>query len=384
MIKGSYMQRRAFLRGIGAGLCACAGRSAATSGQGSDANVPLKPLKSYAKPCGMEIGAQAVKPDLAIPALARFIAENFDLLTAGVELKWARVRPNPDTYSFDTADWMVSFAQQNRMRFHGHNLCWHAANPRWFASVLTKENARRYLTDHITTVVRRYAGIVQSWDVVNEPLSLSSKRPDLLSEGPWLDLLGPEYFDVAFNAAAEADPKALRILNVYQVEIEGGRNEDVRRSTLALIRDLLSRKVPLQAIGLQSHMSGTVSVASPSRNRFVRELRDLGLQVLITELDVNDAGLPSDFDKRDQAVAATYRNYLLDIMPAASPKQVMFWSVTDKANWYNDAHGVYFDRKDGLLHRPGLLDDKFAPKVALSVVAAAFGDACRTVQHNGR
>ena len=96
----------------------------------------------------------------------------------------------------------------------GHNLCWNsqAAAPTWFKSVLNKWNAHRYLTEHITTVMRRsMPGALTTWDVVNEPTVFWSKRPDKLYPGIWLDLLGPTYIDTAFHAAAAANRRALII-----------------------------------------------------------------------------------------------------------------------------------------------------------------------------
>lgn len=60
----------------------------------------------------------------------------------------------------------------------------------------------------------RYKGKVDSWGVVNEPIVTWNKRADSLRTGPWLDLIGPNYIDLAFHTTAATDPSALRTLNL--------------------------------------------------------------------------------------------------------------------------------------------------------------------------
>ena len=91
-------------------------------------------------------------------------------------------------------------------------------------------NAKQVMTDHITTVVKHYAGKVYSWDVVNEPI-YHDNRPDGLRRKPWLDFIGPQYIDIAFRTAHAADPNARLVLNECYIEhntpAEIGRRADL-------------------------------------------------------------------------------------------------------------------------------------------------------------
>jgi len=62
------------------------------------------------------------------------------------------------------------------------------------------------MVKHISTVVKHYAGRVYSWDVVNEPLHTMAGRIGLRASPGWI--CGPQYIDIAFHTAADADPKA--------------------------------------------------------------------------------------------------------------------------------------------------------------------------------
>jgi endo-1,4-beta-xylanase len=331
-------------------------------------------LRETATKCGIKIGAQAERGPLQSPDFAQVIKDNFSLMTPGNELKWQRIRPTPDAFDFTDGDWMVSFCESNGILVHGHNLCWNnpAANPNWFKTVLNQSNANRYLTEHITTVMRHYAGRIDSWDVVNEPTVFWSKRSDGLYPGLWLGLLGPTYIDTAFHAAAAADPKALRVINVYNVEQGTPDHETTRKATIAMLKQLLARGVPVQAVGMESHLDASLPPGGNGLATFIRQVRDMGLQILISELDFNDTSVEGDVQTRDDVVAKAYRDYLTQVVPASGTKRVIFWTPSDKWDWLNSAHNFKTERADRTQHRPGLLDNTMQRKPAFLAVQSAL------------
>jgi endo-1,4-beta-xylanase len=182
-------------------------------------------------------------------------------------------------------------------------------------------------------VMKRYEGRIDSWDVVNEPFVPWSRRDDGLYPGIWLNLLGPEYLDIAFDTAAQADPRALRVLNIHEVE-QGSRDHELNRGrALALLKQLVARGVPVQAVGIESHLDASQPLGGPSYQRFLSEIRALKLQVLITELDVKENRATGGSMNWDQGVAQYYGNYLDQVVPWANPRCVIFWSIKDR--WEN-------------------------------------------------
>ncbi len=328
------------------------------------------PLRQLVRP-GVRLGAQATYRDLQDPRVAAFIASNFNTLTAGAELKWDALRPTPESYNFTRADWMVAFAEQHQMRFRGHNLCWNHWLPGWVQSTVTKANAERVLTEHIATVAGRYKGRVDSWDVVNEPLSTWYSPKTGQPPRPWLDLIGPEYLDVAFHAAAAADPGALRVLNFDRLEQSVTGYDGERRRALGMIEGMVRRRVPIQAVGFESHLMAWDGVENLSQDRLIVSLRDLGLKILITELDVNDARVTGGVAECDRAVATTYEDYLTKMVPCMGCEQVIFWTPWDGDDWLDSLHGENYDRADGMQHRAGLVDANVQPKPAYFAVARA-------------
>jgi endo-1,4-beta-xylanase len=326
------------------------------------------PLKQLANEAGLSvIGTQVGRGHLTNPAIAAIVVRNFNEITPGQELKWAALRPSPDVFMWKNADWMIDFAEKSNLSTHGHNLCWNVANPAWMNTVIDRSNAEQYLREHITTVVSRYRGRISAWDVVNEPITVSGRAE--LKRGIWLNTLGPSYVDIAFHATKEADPTALRILNLQSTEQSGRGFDAFRAASLQLVTGLVRRGVPLQAIGLQSHLDGVLPVVSTARDGFVKALRGLGLEVCVSELDVNDHFSGSD-EVRKRAVGQAYEVFIGDIIPRAGLKRLLFWTLTDQDVWYNDS--VRFKRADGKPQYSGLFDARMQPNPAFSDVANAL------------
>lgn len=324
-----------------------------------DLNARFGPLKSAVGSSGPNIGISINKSSLQDPAVAQIVVENFNLLTAG-GLKWKQIHPAPDTYAFEEADWSVNFATEHRMLVHGHNLCWNSpeANPAWLKQVLTKHNAKEYLVSHITTVMKRYQGRVDSWDVVNEPVVSWPGRADGLYPGIWMNLLGPEYLDIAYHAAAAADPKSLRVFNVHHVEQDIQDDASTRTKVLGWLKQLISRGVPVQAVGIESHLDTAQPLLTQTFVRFVAETLALGLEVLVTELDVMETralGTSLDWDKK---VARYYGDYLTEVLSTVTPRAVIFWTLRDR--W---AYGRKIQ---------GLLQDSLSPRLSFSAAAHAL------------
>src|SRR6202789_4741399 len=122
---------------------------------------------------------------------ARILAEQYNILVAEGAMKGKALRPAPEKYSFTDGDTLVAFAEHHKIKVRGHNFVWHEAIPDWFATTVTKENAKQFLVDHIMTVGGHYKNKIHSWDVVNEAVLPKDGRPDGLRNSPSMELLGP-------------------------------------------------------------------------------------------------------------------------------------------------------------------------------------------------
>jgi endo-1,4-beta-xylanase len=335
-------------------------------------------LKAHAAARGLLTGC-AVNTNLFRDdeAFRKLLAEQYSIVVPENCLKWNMLRPTVDTYNFTDADSLVAFAEAHGMKVRGHNFVWHEALPRWFAATVNKDNAQKFLVDHIRTVGGRYKGKIHSWDVVNEAIWIPDGRPDgLRSSSPWFEMLGPGYIDLAFRTAREADPTALLTYNDYSIEYDSEEQGKKRAAVLGLLRRMKADHVPLDALGIQSHVH---AVSKDGFSKGVRELLDgakaLGLQVFVTELDVNDDAVATeDMTERDQIVADVYRNYLTTSLYGTEVKVVLTWGVTDKNTWLNN--GTKFRKQHpDRLQRPLPFDPDYAPTPAFFAMRESFDKA---------
>jgi endo-1,4-beta-xylanase len=307
----------------------------------------------------------------------KLLAEQYNILVPENCMKWNVLRPTAETYNFADADSLVAFGEAHKIKIRGHNFVWHEALPGWFAGTVNKDNAQKFLVDHIHTVGGRYKGKMHSWDVVNEAIWIPDGRPDgLRSSSPWFQLLGQGYIDLAFRTAREADPSALLTYNDYGIEYDNDGEGKKRAAVLALLRRMKADKVPLDALGIQSHLH---AASNDGFSKGVRELIDgakaLGLQVFITELDVNDDAVATeDMAERDKIVAGVYRNYLTAALDGAEVKAVLTWGSSDKNTWLN--HGTKFRKQHPERpQRPLPLDPDYAPTPAFFAMRDSFDGA---------
>lgn len=295
-------------------------------------------LRAHAKQHNLLAGAALVQSALATdPALQQLVAEQFGLLVPETELKWVALRPSEDRYHFAPADAMLRFAREHGMAMRGHTLVWHNSVPDWLRSAPRSTDVRALLLAHIQTVVGHFRGQLQSWDVVNEAILPADQQPDGLRKSFWYDRVGSDYIEVAFRAAHEADPVTPLVYNDYGVEYDNAEDAQRRRLLLGLLRSLRAKKVPIHAVGIQGHIkaAATSPIGSGLRD-YIEAIRQLGLAVYITELDVNeDDVLANDVATRDAAVAATYRQFLGVALANPAVQLVLTWGVSDRRTWLN-------------------------------------------------
>lgn len=220
--------------------------------------------------------------------------------------------------------------------------------------------------------MKRYAGKIHSWDVVNEIIQPKDGRRDNLRITPWLQLLGPNYIDLAFRLTAAADPKALLVYNEYGLDYDNPEQETKRTAVLKLLERLRAKSVPIHALGIQAHLSPGDNKFNPKKLRqFLHHVAGLGLKILITELDVVDKKLPRDIKVRDRIIAAVYEDYLSTVLEEKAVIAVITWGLSDRYSWLNE----FEPRPDRAPVRPLPLDAQMQRKLAWNAIARAFDNA---------
>ncbi|HEV3203871.1 MAG TPA: endo-1,4-beta-xylanase [Gemmataceae bacterium] len=282
------------------------------------------PLRDLADANNIWIGpAVAYNPLLAEPIYADTLQREFNILTPENAMKWAAVHPQQDRYTFSQADAIFNFGVDNGMAIHGHNLIWQSYNPNWLTSgSFSRDEMIAIMADHINTVAGRYAGSIAAWDVVNEALDGNGN----LASGIWRNGLGPDYVDLAFQFARDADPNALLVYNDYSAEVINAKSNGI----YTMVQSMQDRGIPIDGVGFQMHIgTGGINYSSFAQN--LQRFADLGLAVFVTEMDVR-IQLPVTPENLDLQ-ATVYRNVLDVCLNQPACYGFQMWGFTDAYSW---------------------------------------------------
>jgi endo-1,4-beta-xylanase len=296
---------------------------------------------------------------------------HFNAITPENVLKWECVHPRPGVYTFAGPDRYVDFGVRHKMFVVGHTLVWHSQVPRWVfedaaGAPVSRDTLLGRMREHIQTVVGRYKGRINGWDVVNEAL----EEDGTLRNSPWRRIIGDDYIVKAFEYAQAADPGAELYYNDYSLANPAKRDGAVR-----IIRSLQAAGVRVSGIGSQDHHK----LDWPSVgliDSMVTAFAATGVKVHLTELDVDvlpaatrnmgadvstraaaearlnpyAAGLP---DSVQQKLAKRYADVFgVYLKHQDVIDRVTFWGVRDGDSWLNNwpvrgrtAYPLIFDRE---------------------------------------
>ncbi len=327
-------------------------------------------LRALAEQRGILFGAAASSQALrAAAAYQDTLAREFNFLTPENELKFGPLCPRPGMYDFGPADELVYFALANDMKVRGHTLVWHHQNPTWLnEGDYNRSQALDLLRKHIFTTMGHFRGEIYAWDVINEPVEENGS----LRKSFWLDTIGPDYIEHALRWAHEADPSARLFINEYRAE---GMNEK-SKGLYELLKSLLSQGLPIHGVGLQMHLAlnGSASFSSPPAVHELfdnlKRLGELGLELHITEMDVQIQGIPGTSEEQLKKQAGVYEEVLSTALRNPQLKAFILWGVSDRFSW--------IPRFTGHADAPLLFDNYYQPKPAYEAVYQALEAALET------
>ncbi|UQB14205.1 endo-1,4-beta-xylanase [Clavibacter nebraskensis] len=269
--------------------------------------------------------------------------------TATLPFYWGRfepVRGRPDTARLlTTARWL----RERGVAVKGHPLVWHTVTASWLLD-LPLDEVERVQRERIRRDVGDFAGLVDTWDAINEAVIM----PVFDREDNGITRLAAArgrlaMVRLAFEEARGANPAATLILNDF----------DLSPAYEELIEEVLGAGIPVDAIGLQTHMHqgyrGEEEVLGIV-DRFAR----FGLPIHMTETtllsgdpmppeitDLNDfrvtswPSTPAGEERQAEEVERHYRSLVGHPAVAA----ITYWGLTDDGMWLGAPGGLV--RADG-------------------------------------
>lgn len=285
-----------------------------------------------------------------VPTQKELIKKEFNAVTAENCMKSMLIHPEENRYDFELPDKLAVYAEENKMKLHGHTLIWHSQLSPFFKEIKDSAKMVAAMTAHIHTIGSHFKGKVYSWDVVNEAL----EEDGTLRKSVFYNVLGESYLPLAFKSAAAADPSADLYYNDYNMA-----NKQKREGAIRMIKMIRASGAKIDGVGMQGHW-GLDSPTLEEIETSIVEYAALGLKVSITELDIDvlpnaygisgaeisqraelraelnpyTNGLPVEMQEK---LAQRYKA-IFDIFYKHRDKidRVTFWGVNDGDSWKND------------------------------------------------
>ena len=313
------------------------------------------------------------------------VTSEFNSITPENSLKGMYLQPFPNKVNFGAADKYVELGIKNNMHIVGHALVWHNQLADFMKTTVSRSEFKKHVENHINTVVSRYKGKIDTWDVVNEAFNENGS----LRQSVFKKQMGENYIEDVFKLAETADPDADLIYNDYNLY-----KPAKRAGVLKMVKKLQENGTKINAIGVQAHWR----LNSPSLmeiEQIILDISDLGVEVMFTELDVTV--LPNPWELVGAEVTQNFSKFegdpKMDPYPKALPKsvekqlakryedifklfikhqdkisRVTFWGVMDKHSWLND-----WPIK-GRTNYPLLFDRNYQPKKAYNKLINLIGN----------
>jgi len=234
------------------------------------------------------VGAAVDTTDLS-GANAQLLTTHFGSMTPGNDLKWSSVEPTYQSYNWTNGDALVGEAVCANMKVRGHNLVWAGGSqtPAYATGDGTNSPANQAtvianIQEHIQSEVQHFGSKVYLWDVVNEPIDPS--QPDCLVHGPFYNVLGKSYIDVALQAARQYAPAGTQLfINDYSTA-----DPNRLACIVTVLNDLKSRGIPIDGFGHEMHNAINYPSIAAVTNSIDTLAADFpGLKQQVTEMDVS-------------------------------------------------------------------------------------------------
>ncbi len=262
------------------------------------------------------------------------LKKEHNYLTPENATKWIHLQSERGVFNYSRADSIVEFAQKNNMKVKGHCLVWHSQLPQWVDDITDPGELRSVMKTHITEVMGHFKGQVYAWDVVNEAIKTDTDAGvgnPRMRESVFQRLLGDEYIDMAFRMAHEQDPSIKLYYNDYSI----GADNDKADFLYEMLKGMVARGVPIDGVGFQMHIGTPNNVptgAEVAKN--MQRIADLGLEVIISEMDINLCG--------GRSVAwqqSLYHDVISACVDQPACSAISFWGLTDRSSWLNGWEG---------------------------------------------
>ncbi|MBT8228479.1 MAG: endo-1,4-beta-xylanase [Dactylosporangium sp.] len=309
--------------------------------------------------------AAAAQADLffgvaASPArLSSIVGREFGQLTAENDMKPATIAgPGGTVQNTGNADTLVNYAQTNNMTVRGHTMVWYSQ-----AGSLSGAS-QSTLNTYIQNVLLKWGNKISHWDVVNEALddnNTGQRRNqwphtldrDANGDGDYFDPSDTDYIRDSFRQARQVVEQSglttKLCINDYDIEgltVKGGARNKKSDAMYDIVKMYSQEPYKyIDCVGLQSHFNDNPnSIITDDLQANIQRFADLGVEVQLTELDIDD-----DLSNNDigQGQADNYRKVVRACLNVAKCTGITVWGISDSESWRASERGLLFTGSNG-------------------------------------
>jgi len=269
--------------------------------------------------------------------------QQFNYMVAENGCKLSSIQPEQGVFNFTDCDAHYEKAQEYGMKFRGHCLIWHDYQPEWFQNITSAEEMEKTIVEHITTVLTHYKGKIDTWDVVNEAIANDSVGEN----GTWtmndsfIYRALPNFVDIAFKTAREVDPTVKLFYNDFNIEGIDVREGKKTNSVYNFVKDMIDRGVPIDGVGIQYHLRTNRIIHYENIMETMARFGQLGLEVQITEMDVNS--IEGNTEEAFELQAQLYEEGLKACLNSPNCTAFLIWGVGDNDSWRKEGYPLIFN-----------------------------------------
>jgi GH35 family endo-1,4-beta-xylanase len=246
------------------------------------------------------------------------VKELFNHIVTENALKWPALTGDWNATGVGSLMDGLTWLKQQGLHMKGHVLVWPSFKHMGKSVEPLKdqpEKLREAIADHVTDLTSKHRGILDEWDVINEPFDNHDA----------MDILGREVMVDWFKLAKKGAPDARLYINDYGILSAGGATNTKHQAHYEeTIRFLQQNGAPLEGIGLQSHFGENVTppdVLMEILDRFA----GFGVPLQVTEFDV---------DTNDETLLGDYtRDFMTLVFSHSAVNGFVMWGFWEGAHW---------------------------------------------------
>jgi GH35 family endo-1,4-beta-xylanase len=207
----------------------------------------------------------------------------------------------------------------------------HSQIPTWVQN-LGKADLLSALTNHITKVMTHYGDSCYAWDVVNEVIGDDATY----RKSFWYTKTGTDYIATAFKTASAVKKKLGLSVKLYYNDYSTDTINAKSTAGYNMVKWLQGQGIEINGVGFQSHLTYGLTVSTADMVKNFNRFTALGLDVAVTELDINTKTTKPKTNVQNQVVIQ-YQSIVAACKQVSKCVGVTIWDFVDSYTWLSNS-----------------------------------------------